>query len=79
MKQFIVQEKDIKKRKTFYSYLHNNFKLKDNCENIIESTFPFVVDFNDNSLWVCSSITCLACASQSKKIISINEFKERMM
>ena len=33
-----------------------------------------VIDLDKNILWVCKSITCLACASQNNKIISLDNF-----
>ena len=81
-KQFIVQEKDKKKRRAFYNYIHKHYKLKDvfnDANNMINNNvFPFVVDFSDNTLWVCNSITCCACAAQTHQIISIQEFKEKI-
>lgn len=43
---------------------------------IINSSFPFVIDFIDNAFWICESITCCACAAQSGKILTIEKFKE---
>ena len=80
-KQFIVLEKDKDKRREFYYYIHNNYEFIDidDKEGMIEnSIFPFVVDFNNNTLWVCNSITCCACASQNGQLISIKEFKEKV-
>ena len=80
-KQFIVQEHGVKERWDFYNYIHDNFSL---CEyfdlslEIEKDIFPFVVDFSDNSFWICNSITCCACASQKKQIISVSEFKEKV-
>lgn len=78
-KQFIVAEHNKKKRIAFYNYIHNNFDFKDEFDgNVIRNSFPFVVDFNDNTLWISTSITCCACAAQRKRIISIEEFKRQM-
>ena len=80
MKQFIVSEANILKRKDFYDYLKNNYSLKIlypfEKEKFINSKYPFVVDFKENNLWIVENITCLACAVSSKKIISIEEFKK---
>lgn len=43
---------------------------------MIKSIFPFIVDLSTNEFWVCESITCCACASQNKQIISDDEFYE---
>ena len=80
-KQFIVFENDINKRKDFYDYINNRYNL-DICypyikDYFIKSKYPFVVDFTENKFWICESITCLACASQSGKIITINNFIEQ--
>ncbi len=77
-KQFIVTESDKSKREEFYYYIISKYKL-DICypydkNRFIESNFPFVIDFKENSIWICNSITSLACASQSGKIITIDDF-----
>ena len=77
-KQFIVTESDKSKREEFYDYIISKYKL-DICypydkNRFIESNFPFVIDFKENSIWICNSITSLACASQSGKIITIDDF-----
>ncbi len=78
--QYIVQESDISKRKEFFDYIVNNYNLVLHLsrEEMISSNFPFVVDFDNNSFWVCESITCCACAAQRKRIITIDKFKERV-
>ena len=80
-KQYIVQENNKGKREEFYNYIVNNYNLKIHYpftkELFIESDFPFVVDFKDNSFWICNSITCLACLAQAHKIISIDDFMNR--
>lgn len=77
--QFIIQEQDINKRKYFYSYIQAKYKLKNNIKNnMIDNTkYPIVIDFNEKSFWLCTSITCCACLYQNNKIISIKDFKER--
>ncbi len=74
--QFIVQEPNKKKREEFINYINQKFKLKNyySKEEMIESNFPFVIDFQKKDFWVCESITCCACAAQAHKIISIKEF-----
>ncbi len=76
-KQFMIQPNNIIERINFYYYIHNKYNLLEHFtkEEMISSKFPYVVDFNDNSFWVCESITCCACAAQNKQIISIDEFK----
>ena len=78
-KQYIVSEKDTKKREEFYDYIISNFNLKTSYpyekERFINSIFPFIVDLKRKDFWVCESITCCACASQCKRIINIEEFK----
>ena len=77
-KQYIIKENDQKKREEFYDYIKANYKLKNNYpferDRFIESNFPFVVDFCDNTFWICESITCLAAASTMHLIITIDEF-----
>lgn len=79
-KQYIVQESDKEKRKEFYEYIVNNYDLliRFDKNHMINSSFPFVVDFKEKDFWVCESITCCACAAQKKKILTIKEFKERI-
>lgn len=76
--QFIVTESNKQKREEFYDYIKNNYNLENKYpytkELFIDSNFPFVIDFKENIFWVCNSITCLACATQNKLIITINEF-----
>ena len=76
--QYIINESNIDKRKEFYNYIINNYRLKnmDSKDNMINNKYPFVVDFDKKILWICSSITCLACASQNNQIISTEEFKK---
>lgn len=78
-KQYIIQETDKEKRKEFYEYIINNFNLivEFDKDYMINSNFPFVVDFKEKNFWVCESITCCACAAQKKRIITIKDFKER--
>ena len=76
--QYIVNESNIDKREAFYNYVMSNYELKnmDLKDNMVNDKFPFVVDFDEEIFWICSSITCLACASQNKQIKSIEEFKK---
>ena len=56
--------------------IDNNYKLNKyfTKDYMIHSKFPFVIDFKDNSFWVCESITCCACAAQREKILTPREF-----
>jgi len=78
--QFIVQEADIKKREEFYDYITNKYDFKIlypfEKELFIDSHFPFVVDFKENSFWVCENVTCCAAAAACGSIINIEEFKK---
>ena len=47
----------------------------DNLLDMINKPYPLVVDLDEKNMWICTSITCLACAAQNKQIISIEEFK----
>lgn len=80
-KQYIVSESNSLKRKDFYDYINNNYSLKIlypfEKEKFINSKFPFIVDLKRNELWICESITCLACATSNKRIITIEEFMRR--
>ena len=81
-KQFTVQEHGVDKRWDFYNYIHDNFCLDDHFYDLVgeieTDKFTFVVDFSDNSFWICNSITCCACAAQKKLIITPSEFKEKV-
>ena len=50
-KQYIVSEKDIKKREDFYDYIINNYNFKISYpyekDKFIKSIFPFVIDFKE--------------------------------
>lgn len=79
-KQYIVQESNKEKREEFYEYIINNYDLfvESSKDYMIESNFPFVVDFKENNFWICNSVTCCACAAQKGKIIDVKKFKERV-
>lgn len=73
--QYIVQCHGTE-RVYFLNYLlNNNFILANNINysEIIESKFPFVIE-DDNTFWICESITCCACAAQAKRIINVRTF-----
>ncbi len=77
--QYMVHDSDIFNRNAFYEYIINKYNLLVRMERdeMVGSKFPFVVDFKDKSFWVCESITCCACAAQKKRILTIDEFKEK--
>ena len=77
--QYIVHDSDIFNRNAFYEYITNKYDLLVRMERdeMVGSKFPFVVDFKDKSFWVCESVTCCAIAAQKKKILTIDEFKEK--
>ena len=81
--QFIVLEGDKQKRKEFYEYIMSTYHLKKKYpyfkRKFINNKFPFVVDFGDNSFWICESITCCACAAQNHVMVSADEFKSKMI
>ena len=64
------------RRVIFVNYIKDNFKLKidRDIDSLLDSTFPFVVDFDKKILWICNSITCLAQASSHGKIIGEKQF-----
>ena len=72
--QFIIEEQCEEKRRYFYNYIHEKYNLEDKMSSkyMIGSKYPFVVDLKEKTLWVCTSITCLACT----KGITINKFIE---
>jgi len=78
--QYIVNENDLLKREEFYNYILDNYNMKIsypfNKERFIDNHFPFVVDFNDNSFWICESVTCCAAAASNHAIITIEDFKK---
>lgn len=77
--QYMVHDSDIFNRNAFYEYIINKYNLLVRMERdeMVGSKFPFVVDFKDKSFWVCESVTCCACAAQKKKILTIEQFKEK--
>ena len=73
--QFIVTvEKS--RRVAFVNYIKENYKLKidKDLDSLLDTTFPFVVDFDKKVLWICNSITCLAQASSNGRIITEEQF-----
>lgn len=75
--QYIVSISDMDERIDFYNDILKRYELTDLLrDGDIESRFPFVVDFNNNTFWVCTSITCLAAAAQCGKIMTIKQFRE---
>ncbi len=81
-KQYIVKESNKGKREELYDYVVNNYDLEIHYpytkNKFIDSNFPFVIDFKENSFWVCKSITCCACESAAGRIITIEEFKKQI-
>ena len=75
--QYIVSVKG-DKRRDFYNYLIRNGYMpieRHISDNYINSIFPFVIEDN-NTFWICESITCCACAASRKRIINSEEFKK---
>ncbi len=80
--QYIVNENDLLKREEFYDFIVDNYNLKISYpfikERFVNNHFPFVVDYNDNSFWICESVTCCAAAASNHVIITIDEFKSKV-
>ena len=77
--QYIIREGNINKRKEFYDYIMNKYNFSNihySKDSMINSKFPFVVDFKEKVFWVCESVSCCACAQQAGVIITIDEFKK---
>ena len=76
--QFVVNDNNVIEREKFYNYILKNYDLKNLIYDVdmIKSKFSFVIDFDNNTFWICNSITCCACAVWNNKIISIKEFKK---
>ena len=78
--QYIVKENDLNKRREFFNYIVNKYDMILSYplyeEEIINSHFPFVIDFKYNSFWICNSISCLAAASSAGVVFTIDEFKK---
>ncbi len=78
--QFIVRVDDKKERTNFFDYIVDTYDFNIGFpytrEAFTEHNFPFVVDFKERKIWICSSITCLACASQAGVIFSVEEFNK---
>ncbi len=75
--QYIVSVKE-NKRREFYNYLiKKGYKPIERhiSDNYINNIFPFVIEEN-NTFWICESITCCACAVSQKRIINSEEFKK---
>lgn len=68
-----------KNREEIYDYIHDNYEVIDyvrNKEYMLKSSFPFILDLEDNTLGLLESITSCAMASQNNQIISLEEFKK---
>ena len=76
--QFIVNVQGMENRTAFYEYIVNTYELDIwypfSKIKFIKSNFPFVIDFKENSFWICDSITCCACAAQAKVIYTVDQF-----
>ena len=79
-KQYIVNESNKVKRSYFFDYIIKKYNLKVEYpfikEEFVSSNFPFVIDFNENIIWICNSITCCAISAQNHLIKTIDEFKK---
>ena len=75
-KQYFVQSKDKPKREVLFNYItkYTKMKTKESKKDMMNSNFPFVVDYKTNHFWICNSITCCACAAQRNQIITVEEF-----
>ena len=80
-KQYIISIPNKKKREQFISIIKQKYKLKFLLEEeyMINSNFPFIVDFKKKYFWVCESITCCSCAAQKGLILSFEQFKDIML
>jgi len=78
--QYIIVENNIKKRREFYNYIMDNYKLKTygKDEAYINNIFPFVVDFKAKKFWICDSVKLCGMAVQYKKTMTMDEFMEKM-
>lgn len=79
-KQFIVKESNKKNREEFYNFIKNNYELKNEYpyykKLFVDSSFPFVIDFEEKIFWICDSVTCCACAASQNVMFTIDEFKK---
>ena len=77
--QYIVSVKD-NNRKEFYDYLIKKGYMpidRHISHDFINNNFPFVIEDN-NTFWICESITCCACATAKKRIISSEKFMKNI-
>ena len=74
--QYIVHVSE--NRKEFVHYLLDSFSLEFYDYDLLDTSYPFVVDFPIHQLWICNSITCLALASQNGKILSEECFIKKL-
>lgn len=76
--QYVIFEKDLKRRRAFVNYIMKHYEIKRNHgqdkEYMINSKFPFLLDLKEKVFFALESITCCARLSQKKQIISIKEF-----
>ena len=78
--QYIVKVGNRQDREKLYDYVINKYHLNISFpyikDRFINNEYPLVIDFKENKLWICDSITCLAAASQNGMIITMQEFLE---
>ena len=76
--QFMVKESNKLKRSKFFDYITSKYDLYVEYpyfkEDFVNNNFPFVIDFEDKSFWICESVTCCACAASNKVLFTIDEF-----
>ncbi len=72
MKQYIVNCTK-EERVILYNYLINNGYKPYFNQEYINNTFPFVIEPN-KTFWICESITCCACATQTGNMLTLDEY-----
>ena len=77
--QYIVNESNSLKRKELIDFITSKIVLRsyETYEELINSKFPIVLNFDDNTIWVCNSITSLVCAAQAHKILTLDELLKK--
>ncbi len=76
---YLVTPHGVKERTNFYNYLHElgyNAVFPLTREYIIESSYPFHVNFETQKIMVIESATMCYLSQRAGRIKSVEEFKE---
>ena len=74
-KQIWIKSNSIKERQELYNYFSmKKFTIVLPEATIVCSNFPIVIDYDDNTLFICNSITACGIKESKKGIITYKDF-----